>query len=116
MKPASTSRCSDLFNSAASPNVKLLGTNEVDARLRLRYKGTSPKKRLASNLNYYDHNILGLDNRTVSNVGPGPSERPDAAPVFESVDTVAKRSRSQPAVNRGFSSGDRLRGARYLSS
>ena len=33
-----------------------------------RYKGSKPKKRVDGNLNYYDHNILGLENRQSSNI------------------------------------------------
>ena len=72
---------------------KLLSAEEVDARLKLRYRGTSPKKRLVQNVNYYDHNILGLQNRLAVQENSG-----DVVPLFESVDCTAKRSRSQPAV------------------
>ena len=84
-----------------SQGSQLLGTKELDERLKLRYKGKSPKKRLTANVNYYDHNVLGLENRLVSAVArkqPTNSKDPDAIPLFESIDTNAKRSKSQPAV------------------
>ena len=80
---------------------KLLGAEELDSRLRLRYLGKTPKKRLTNNVNCYDHNILGLANRTVSTATQDldKSQEPEPVPLFESIDSVAKRSQSQPNVN-----------------
>lgn len=44
----------------------LLGSSEIDARLKLRYRGKSTKRQVSSNVNYFDHNILGLENREQS--------------------------------------------------
>ena len=71
---------------------ELTGDEEVEARYRVRYRGQAPKRRIPGNMNYYDHNILGLRNRT-----PMSKLADHDTPVFESVDAL-KRSRSQPRV------------------
>ena len=95
---------------------QLLGAEEVDARLRLRYLGKTPKKRLTDNVNCYDHNILGLANRTVSTLAHDLDKSQDALPIplFESVDSLSKRSLSQPNVPCSLTS--RRRGRRCRSS
>ncbi len=95
---------------------KLLGAEELDARLRLRYLGKTPKKRLTNNVNCYDHNILGLANRTVSAVTHDLDKSQDAVPLplFESVDSLSKRSLSQPNVSSFLI--PRRRGRRCRSS
>ena len=70
----------------------LLGDQEVEARFRVKYRGHTPKKMIPGNLNYYDHNILGLSNRN----GTQKVDH-DGTTVFESTDTL-KRNRSQPNV------------------
>ena len=42
----------------------LIGTDELDKRLGFRYKGRHSKKYVEGNINYLDHNILKLNNRS----------------------------------------------------
>ena len=76
----------------------LLGTDEVDARLKVRYRGGNPKRHFTSNLNNFDHNILGLGNRLLKDEGNKHCRKSKEA-LFESVDKSARmRSKSQNEV------------------
>eukprot|EP00826_Nyctotherus_ovalis_P007804 TRINITY_DN11998_c0_g1_i1.p1 TRINITY_DN11998_c0_g1~~TRINITY_DN11998_c0_g1_i1.p1 ORF type:complete len:306 (-),score=38.25 TRINITY_DN11998_c0_g1_i1:69-986(-) len=64
---------------------------EIDRMNARRYKGSNPRKRVDNNPNYYDHNILGLENRLVKSTSSD-------APWFTSVDSrVAGRKKSHDA-------------------
>lgn len=90
--------------SALSQRNRLIGADELDARLLLRYKGQAPRKRNASNMNYYDHNILGLSNRMEKpevqhqDFMKQKAENRNDLPLSSSIDNDVKRCKSQPAV------------------
>jgi hypothetical protein len=61
------------------------------------------KKRVNENINNYDHNILGLANRTQAPTHTEVQDRvKQAPPLFKSVDTEAYRSQSRDKVIRTF--------------
>lgn len=96
-----SSNYDDMPNKRQSKCDRMLSTKELDSRQQLRYKGQAPRKRIASNLNYYDHNILGLANRLTSNIPLNTQikgKQENQAPIFDSIDNTVKRSKSQPAV------------------
>ena len=56
--------------SVIPPNFRpFLGADEIDNRLKYRYKGGHAKKRVKGNINYLDNNILGLENRYSLDIG-----------------------------------------------
>ena len=65
---------------------------DVEARHKLMYKGWNPKKRVDGNVNYLDHNIFALANRTAI-------KNQDRAgySLHDSVDSIT-RSKSQHKV------------------
>eukprot|EP01022_Parablepharisma_sp_SALTPOND_P024975 TRINITY_DN564_c0_g1_i1.p3 TRINITY_DN564_c0_g1~~TRINITY_DN564_c0_g1_i1.p3 ORF type:complete len:571 (-),score=85.77 TRINITY_DN564_c0_g1_i1:2413-4125(-) len=78
-----------------------LGTDELDARLRLRYRGKCPKRTVTGNINYLDHNVLGLENRTMLNAEEVQGNYHSVTKLYDTVDRQSmKRCKSQP---HGFS-------------
>lgn len=58
-----------------------------------RYRGQRPRKRVPENMNYYDHNILGLGNRL-------PLKQENSLTLFKSIDAVIRnRTNSQNTVS-----------------
>ena len=77
----------------------LLGASELDARLKLRYKGNCWRRRVSNNINYLDHNILGLGNR-LPTAATKPDDEKTEPPLFESIDHTVKRCKSQSFILR----------------
>ena len=72
--------------------------NKIDTikeKSNLRYHGKSPKRRFPDNLNNYDHNILGLENRNPINDNKSHSK--DDSPFFRYEHTY-NRPKSQDYV------------------
>ncbi len=70
----------------------MLGDDEVEFRYQVRYRGQAPRRRVPGNLNYYDHNVLGLDNRkTTAHLDTS------GDPFFDTKDDL-KRNKSVPSL------------------
>jgi len=73
----------------------MLGTDELDKRLSHRYKGKAAKKSVSGNVNYLDHNILNLQNRTAIEESQAGSN----TGLYETIDSGIKRCKSVSNVN-----------------
>ncbi len=100
----STAEKANLTQPAAttSSDRALLGAEELNLRWRLKYHGNCAKKRVRNNVNYLDHNILNLDNRSVSVSKTRDAVRKayldSEARLYESVDPGPRRGKSQENV------------------
>jgi len=67
---------------------------EIDRINGKRYRGGNPKRRVDNNPNYYDHNVLGLENRLLENADRN---------WFSSIDKgIHLRRKSQDSVSALF--------------
>ncbi len=80
--------------SSVRQSTSFLGDEEIETRYQLKYRGQAPRRKVPGNVNYCDHNILGLQNRSGTNKVSDPAD----APLFDSADTSLKRNKSVPSV------------------
>jgi len=76
-------------------STNLISQQEAGSRYDRRYRGQCPRKTIEGNFNYFDHNILNLENRTNFDK----MKDPDGYPIFSNFDNGLKRNKSVQNAN-----------------